>query len=157
MKEKLIKERDRVVDMLPTLDPTTESYDRALVVVIRLDGIIEDLDAQFFKRCEPPKATFEVVKGAAKPVSILEPVAEPVQPTVVEEPEPAKEEPTKPEPTETVYDLATVRALLQEASGKGVQIQPIMAGFIPAGKPKKLSSIPASSYPELVEAIKNAQ
>jgi len=74
------------------------------------------------------------------------PMAEPVQEPVVEE---------KVE-TPTTITKEYVRALLSDASKNGVQIQPIVAKFVPEGKPCKFSEIPAKCYAELVEDIKNA-
>lgn len=74
-----------------------------------------------------------------------EPVGEP-------EPEPVVE-PVKKKKKLTKED---VRAILQAKSESGVLIQPIISQFVPEGKKVALSSIKASDYEALVEAVNNA-
>ena len=63
-----------------------------------------------------------------------------------------------PEEPNAVVELTaeSVRARLKEAAQAGIVIQPIIAKYVPEGKPEKFSSVPASKYEELMEELNNA-
>lgn len=67
---------------------------------------------------------------------------------------------TVPEDTQpdTPVELTAeaVRDRLKIAAANGILIQPIIAKFVPDGKPQKFSSVPADKYAELMEELTNA-
>ena len=65
--------------------------------------------------------------------------------------------PEEPQPP-FVADLTaeSVRDRLKTAAAHGILIQPIIAKFVPEGKPQKFSSVPADKYAELMEELNNA-
>lgn len=139
----------RTVDTLLKLDPAGAQYSRCLASLRQL------LTIQEFYYSEPPVMEEEPSEPEETP--------EPEEPEVEEAPEPVVEE--TPEPVhehtcdceEYAPTKETVRSLLADAASKGTLIQPIIAKFVPEGKPMRLSSVPPECYPDLVQEVYNAK
>lgn len=168
--EPLLKECNRVLDCMSKEYPSSPNYTAMVKNLIDLDSVVDAID---FDEQHPNLAGFKVkhteekVEPKLEPVvtetvtapnenptsfstvdnsgSVPEPVGEP-------EPEPVAE-PVKKKKKLTKED---VRAILQAKSESGVLIQPIISQFVPEGKKVALSSIKASDYEALVEAVNNA-
>lgn len=155
------KEIKRVIELLGTLDPLTSAYRDLIFVLGDMVRINEGLT--FGQRTGSP---FHPIDPTAEPkpkkkAPKKEEPAPVVEPTPVAEPIPApvvEEEPSFPaeEPASNAPSKEDVRAALSALSGKGIQIKPIIAHYVPEGKPVKFAEIPASLYPEIMEEINNA-
>lgn len=153
-------EIERLKNILSTINPASEDYSTVLANLKSVFWFEKDM-----KRMDEI-AEMKCVNVASAPVitpTEPTPLAESVPAPVVEETETkevveeVKEEKPKVKKQEPVtISKETVRTLLSEASKKGIQIQPIIAKFVPEGKTVKFSEIPASSYKDLMEEIKNA-
>jgi len=144
------QEIKRLTELLATIDPISDDYGKVL-------GNIRNLYLLMYSypptKPEPESHSFTPV---AQVVKVTEPtsMAESVSATVVAEEEPVV--------TQTVelkedYTKEEVRSILSSASKSGVQIQPIIAKFVPDGKPVKFSEVPMAMYTQLVEEINNAR
>ena len=169
--EPLLKECNRVLDCMSKEYPSSPNYTAMVKNFLNLDSVVDSIGldewrVNFKKSQDGVKAE---VKQEQEPVvtetvttvistgtgaasfstvdngSVSEPVGEP-------EPEPVAE-PVKKKKKLTKED---VRAILQAKSESGVLIQPIISQFVPEGKKVALSSIKASDYEALVEAVNNA-
>ena len=163
------REITRTIDTLLKLDPSGAQYSRCLSSLRQLLTIEE------FYYSEPPEGLFESkevpVEDAPEPEPEPEPVAvETQEPEASEEeetPEPVVEEAPEPEPVHEHEHVCCgdkfeptkeqVRSLLADAASRGTLIQPIIAKFVPEGKPMRLSSVPTECYPDLVQEVYNAK
>lgn len=163
--EPLLKECNRVLDCMSKEYPSSPNYTAMVKNLSDLDSIVDSIayDEQpsglaGFRvereaNAKEPVVTETVTAPNENPTSfstvdnrlVPEPVGEP-------EPEPVAE-PVKKKKKLTKED---VRAILQAKSESGVLIQPIISQFVPEGKKVALSSIKASDYEALVEAVNNA-
>ena len=145
---KLTKEIERLVDLLPKLEPGTEQY----------RTIVEDAKKLVFLRYDfmPETDRGEVMEPAPE---VKLPWEEPIAPMQMPEEKSIipKEEPIIIKNVDEVLTKDVVRARLQGASEKGVHIQPIIAKFVPDGKPIRFSSVPESEYTALIKELYDAQ
>ena len=149
--QKLIEtETARLLTVLPTLEPGTERYGNVLKNLH--DLIFMSHDLRWMARDEEP------VNVQAAPAASL-PWEEPIAPMQMPEEKSIipKEEPIVIKHVDEVLTKDVVRARLQGASEKGVHIQPIIAKFVPEGKPVRFSSVPESEYTALVKELYDAQ
>lgn len=58
---------------------------------------------------------------------------------------------------EYLYTKEAVREILSDATKNGLDVRPLLSKYIPEGKPAKFSSVPASSYSQLVKDIEDAR
>lgn len=145
----LEREIDRARECLLKLSPDSGSYSRCLSSIRTLLQLREFVSGSYIEW--PQDEPIEEEEGE----EVVEP--EPVEPEPVEEKKEEKELEPEPEPKEDEpITREYVRALLADAASRGIHIQPIIAKFVPEDKALKLSSVPASSYPELIEEVKNA-
>lgn len=159
------REITRTIDTLLKLDPSGPQYSRCLSSLRQLLTIEE------FYYSEPPEGLFESkdapVEDAPEPEPVAEKTQEPEAPEEEETPEPVVEEAPEPEPVHEHEHVCggdkfeptkeQVRSLLADAASRGTLIQPIIAKFVPEGKPMRLSSVPTECYPDLVQEVYNAK
>ena len=142
--EKLLEsELERVQKLLADTDPRDEAYGRVLFALRELEVLLWHREDKY--RC----AGADTCEKQPEEEKVEETPAEPY----VEDspyPEPKQEESSE----ELTYE--SVREELNKARGRGVLLQPIIMKFVPEGSPAKFSSIPAESYPALMEELKNA-
>lgn len=165
----LVKECERVLGCMHNEHPSTANYSAMAEVLVKLDGIVADIDYNFIqdllrKEQEKNKAlvadTYYEALSKKKPepfpttVSVPEPVGEPEPITVVEEvPWVEDNEPTQ----EKELTREEVRAICKDMAAKGVLVQPIMTKYIPEGKSVTLSNLKSADYPAFVKELKNAK
>lgn len=142
------KEIKRLIDLLHETNPLSKDYSLYLEQLREIYSIY-----YCFTQDSKPLTVQPETKTVTETVVEPTPVAKPVQETVV-----AKQEPVVTATVETKgdYTKEEVREMLSNASKNGIQIQPIIAKYVPDGKPVKFSEVPQSKYPELVEEINNA-
>ena len=132
------QEFERLKDLLRETNPCTEKYEQ---ILNELDSLVDI--------AERAKWAFE----STGPVQKSAVLAQEPETVAIE----TKDTETySADTTDYVYTKEAVREILTEASKNGVKIQPIMKQFIPEGQPAKLSSVPATSFAALVEAVQNA-
>lgn len=141
----LEREIDRARECLLKLSPDSGGYSRCLSSIRTLLQLREFVSGSYIEWPQDEPIEEEEGEEVVEP----EPVEEKKEEELEPEPEP---EPKEDEPITREY----VRALLADAASRGIHIQPIIAKFVPEDKALKLSSVPASSYPELIEEVKNA-
>lgn len=141
----LRNEHKKLITLLPSLDPTSDTYMNVLRAINELKYLIEG-----------EKLEGETVQCA--PAASL-PWEEPIAPMQMPEEKSIipKEEPIVIKNVDEVLTKDVVRARLQGASEKGVHIQPIIAKFVPDGKPIRFSSVPESDYTALIKELYDAQ
>lgn len=141
-KEFYKKELERLQRILPETDPREDGYGKVLFAMRELDilanrEILEDIskavEAEAEEKAEAPQAEADL-------------------PWTYDDPYPKQASEESAE--ELTYE--SVRDALNQARGRGVLLQPIIMKFVPDGSPAKFSSIPAESYPALMEELKNA-
>ena len=148
-------EIDRIFSHLRTKDPSEKGYGRCVDSLLRWASW-QDAHEKDAEETEIAEERQEEAKAEVKE----EVAGQEAEEEVVDTPEPKPEPELEPEPKpeeEASYTKEFVRALLADAASRSVLIQPIIAKFVPDGKPMKLSSIPVSSYPKLVEEVRNAE
>lgn len=154
----------RTIDTLLKLDPSGAQYSRCLSSLRQLLTIEE------FYHSEPSELTRSTcvpVEDAPEPEPVAVETQEPEAPEEEETPEPVVEEAPEPEPVHEHEHVCCgdkfeptkeqVRSLLADAASRGTLIQPIIAKFVPEGKPMRLSSVPTECYPDLVQEVYNAK
>lgn len=161
----LVKECERVLGCMHNEHPSTANYSAMTDVLVKLDGIVADIDYNFIqdllrKELEKNKAIaadtyYEALTNKPEPfpttVSVPEPVGEPEPTTVVEE------VPWVEDTEEKELTREDVRAICKDMAAKGVLVQPIMTKYIPEGKSVTLSNLKSADYPAFVKELKNAQ
>ena len=146
----LRSEIDRLTQMLSTLDPTSEQYSRAVKNLH--DLIFARHDIQWMNT-KDQDSSVQCAPAASLPwEEPIAPMKMPEEKSII-----PKEEPIVIKSVDEVLTKDTVRARLQGASEKGVHIQPIIAKFVPEGKPVRFSSVPESEYTALVKELYDAQ
>lgn len=156
------QEIKRLVDLLHQTNPLSKDYSLYLEQIRELYSIYYC----YTQNDKPITTTVVTAKSEEQPKAVEEkvveptPLAKPVSKTVVEKQAPVVKEEVKDIPATddtSTYTKEQVRALLSETSKNGIQIQPIIAKFVPEGKAVKFSEVPTSAYAELVKEIKNAR
>lgn len=160
-------EIDRTARILTATRPESGDYRNVLEALRQLIWLHTDLtlpkpqicDANVIENIQPigsasisSKPNTDVVVTARNETSDEATVSFRSESVGEPEPEPVAE-PVKKKKKLTKED---VRAILQAKSESGVLIQPIISQFVPEGKKVALSSIKASDYEALVEAVNNA-
>lgn len=143
-KEFYEKELERLQRILPETDPREDGYSKVLFAMRELDILANRESLEEISKAVEAEAETEEKTEA--------PQAEADLPWTEDSPYPEPKQEERSE--ELTYE--SVREALNQARGRGVLLQPIIMKFVPEGSPAKFSSIPAESYPALMEELKDA-
>ena len=153
--QNLEKEIDRTYGCMQKNEPGSGAY-RGMVHVLRS---LVDLHCALRRRME--EGASAEAENEKEFVEEIASSAEPWQEESVKTTEAVEEkdsnEVAEAETETEVYTKESVRGILTDASTRGVSIQPIIAKFVPQGKPLKFSNIPPERYPDVVKELKNVE
>lgn len=150
----LEREFKRVAGKLEGYDPLSDEYAKLVDRLERLNWLLKDeleVGADAIHRLKMAPAEEAKLPWEEAPAPVILPKDEEPKSIL------PKEEPIVIKSVDEVLSKEVVRARLQGASEKGVHIQPIIAKFVPEGKPVRFSSVPESSYNALVKELYDAQ
>lgn len=137
-------ELNRLIQLLPITDPTSEEYSRLLYNVEKLACCVETIDT-VLEELMPAPDNIVAITSAATPDE--EGAAEDTRPGAGEAEEEASAEVV--ELPSVTYTLAQVRAALIVAKKQGVDIKALINGCGAAN----LSDLPAEKYAELMKRL----